>query len=128
MFALTLMNSTFVSRFTSGAKNHYSKNHLNPFVFSSLETCMQAFDSIGELRNGKKNDSSSTTNMSENSRSEGSPAMNSTEINENEGPKIHAITQAEVDEQTKSFITPLVKQLGDFTRHVQGMTTAPHPN
>ena len=44
---------------------------------------MQAFDSIPELRNGKKYDTASSTSMSENSSSENSPTMNSTVSNDN---------------------------------------------
>ena len=66
--------------------------------------------------------------MSENSSSEGSSAMNSTDTNGNEGPEIPEITQAEVDEQIKSFIAFLTRQREDSTRFVQGVTIASNLN
>ena len=50
---------------------------------------MQASESIRELKNGKRYNTAITWTLSENNSSEGSPPMNSHEINENEGPKIH---------------------------------------
>ena len=65
---------------------------------------MKVFDSIRELRNGKKYDTASNAAMSENSNCEGRPALNYTEANETQGPKSRALNQAEVDEQINSFI------------------------
>ena len=66
--------------------------------------------------------------MSEYSSSEGSPAMNPTGTNQNKGTELRTLTQAEVDQLIKSFIAPLVRQLDDLTRIVQGMITASHPD
>ena len=77
---------------------------------------MQAFDSIRELRNGEWYDTASNSIMRENSSSEGSPAKNSLETNENEVPEIPTLTQDEVHELIKSFIAPLTKKLEDFSR------------
>ena len=89
---------------------------------------MQAFDSISELRNSKKYNTASNTTMSESSMSEGSIDMNSTETNENAGPELHALTQAKVDAEIKSFITPLTTQLWDLTRLILGITAASNLN
>ena len=67
---------------------------------------MQVFDSIHELKNGKKYNTASNTTMSKISSSEGSPTMHSTENNEKEGPEIQGINQSEIDEQIRRFITP----------------------
>ena len=89
---------------------------------------MQSFDSLRELRNGKKCEIASNTTMGKNSSSEGSPAMNSAETNENAGLEHRAFLQAEVDEWIKSFIAPLTKELKDWIQFVQGIATASHPN
>ena len=62
--------------------------------------------------------------MSENNSSEGSSAMTFHETNENEGPKIRIWTQEDFDEQIKSFVAPLMRQLEDLTGHVQGLSVA----
>ena len=66
--------------------------------------------------------------MSENCSSEGSTAMNFTETNNNTGPELGTSTQAEVNEQIRSFMASLMRQLEDLIWLVQGMTTASHPN
>ena len=123
---LTELN--FVETLTSEPKSHFSKLHVSPTIKSSLETCIKVFASIRKLRNGKKYDTASNTIKSENSNSEGNPAMNSRGTNKNEDPEVHAITQEEVDEQIKNFIATLTRKLWDLTRLVQGMTTASHAN
>ena len=89
---------------------------------------MQVFDSIHEPKNGKKYNTASNTTMSKKSSSEGSPTMHSTETNENEGPEIQRLTQSEIDEQIKSFITPPHEAVGGFGSACQGITTASHRN
>ena len=69
---------------------------------------MQMFDSFRELSIGKSLNAASKTIMSENISFEDGPAMPSTEANENAGPEVNALTQAEVDEQIKSIIAPLI--------------------
>ena len=64
--------------------------------------------------------------MNEDSSSTGGPSMNSPETNENEDSEMRALTQEEIDEQIKSFIAPLTRQLEDLTRLVSGMTIASH--
>ena len=88
---------------------------------------MQAFDSTRKLRNGKRYNAAKSKTMSKNSRSEGSLAVDSLEINENESPKIRTLTQ-EVNEQIKSFVAALTRRLKDLTQLVQGMSIASHPN
>ena len=82
---------------------------------SSIETCMQTFDSIHELRNGKRYNTAKTTTFSENNSSKGCLTLNSHEINDNEGPEICLLTQNEVNEQIKGFIAPDTRQLDDLT-------------
>ena len=65
--------------------------------------------------------------MNENSSSGGETAINSPETNENEYPEIAALAEEEFDEQIKSFIAPVTKQLEDLNWFVQGMTTASDP-
>ena len=88
---------------------------------------MQAFDLIREPKNVKRYNTARNTIMSGNSISEDNPAINSHETNEIEGPEICVSTQEEVNEQIKSSITYLTRQLEDLTRIIQGMTTASHP-
>ena len=38
------------------------------------------------------------------------------------------LAQEPVNEQTRGFIAPLIRQLEELTRLVQGMTTSRHPN
>ena len=54
---------------------------------------MQAFDPIREHRNGKRYKTANATKMTKISHSEGSSAMSSHEINENEEPEILTLTQ-----------------------------------
>ena len=76
---------------------------------------MKSFDSIRELRNGKIYDTARNTTVNENSISESSSAINFRETNENEVPEIHNLTQEEFNEQIKSFIALLTRQLEDLT-------------
>ena len=89
---------------------------------------MQVFDSIRELRNGERYDTASNAIMRESSCSESSPAKNSPETNENEVPKLPALTQDVVDELVTSFIAPFTQKLEDLTRLARGMATASHSN
>ena len=50
------------------------------------------------------------------------------ENNEREVPEIRTLTQEVVNEQTKGFTAPLARRLGELTRLVQGLVTAPHPS
>ena len=79
---------------------------------------MQTFVSISELRNGKRYNTGKKTTMSESSSSKGSRAVNSHETSKNEGPEIRALTQEEVNEQVKSSIVFLTRQLEDLTQLV----------
>ena len=72
-YAPALLKLPFVSRFTSGARNHYSKILLNPLVKSSFENCVQSFISTHKLTNSEKYDTASNTIMIENISSEGTP-------------------------------------------------------
>ena len=56
--------------------------------------------------------------MSESSSIESSPIMNAPELNVEDEPEVHFLTQVEVNEQIRSHIAPLTKQLEDLTaRH-----------
>ena len=72
---------------------------------------MKAFDSICELTNGMRYDAALYAITCEISSSEGRPATNSPKANDNEGPEIRALTQKEVDEHIKRFVTPLTRLL-----------------
>ena len=74
---------------------------MNPSFMSSLEACMQVFDSIRTLRDGKRYYTTRNTTWSENSSSGGSLANNSDEINERGGPNNRALAQEDVDVQIK---------------------------
>ena len=117
-YILVKLKSSLVNQFTPVIRRHCPIIHLILSINSNLETCVQAFDSIREFRNGKRYNTARTTTMSENRRSEGSHAMNSNEINENDVPEFRSLTQEEVNEKIKSFI---MRHLRDLTRLVQGM-------
>ena len=65
--------------------------------------------------------------VSENKGSESHSAMNSQEFNENEEPEFHTLTQEEVNEQIKSFVAPLTRQVEVLIHLVQGLSVASHP-
>ena len=59
--------------------------------------------------------------------SESHSAMNSQEFNESEDPKIRTLTREEINEQIKSFVAQLTRQLEVLTHRVQGLLVASHP-
>ena len=87
---------------------------------------MQVFDSIREFRNGKRYNTARTMTMGEKISPESSSAVISQETNENEGPKVHSLTQEEDNERIESFIAALTRQLEDLNRLFQGLTVASH--
>ena len=92
----------------------------------SLETCMQVFDSIRKFRNRKRCNTARTMTKREKNSPEGSSAVISQETNENEGPKVHSLTQEEDNERIVSFIAALTRQLEDLNRLLQGLKVASH--
>ena len=106
-----MLSSFLLNKFTSEPISHYSNVHLKSSFNLSLETCMPDFDSIRELTNSKRYYTASNPILSENGSSESCLALELPETNGNEGPEIRALTQQDVEEQNKSFIAPLTKQL-----------------
>ena len=88
---------------------------------------MQSFDSVWQLRNGKKYDTANTLKMNDSKNTESSPIVNAPGRNARDELEVHALTQEEVNEQVRNHIGPLTKQLQDLTRLIQGMTTAQLP-
>ena len=80
---------------------------------------MVALDKFRVLRNGKKYGTATNTNISEDSSSRSNPAMSI--------QSTHLI-QADVNEQTRSFIVPLTKQLDELTRLMQVTSSAQQSN
>ena len=95
---------------------------------SSLETCMQTFDSIREFRNGKRDNIAGTATMGENNSSEGNSNLNSHETNGNEKTEIRTLTHEEGNEQSKNFIAQLTRRLDYLIRLVQGLSVRPYSN
>ena len=54
--------------------------------------------------------------------------MKPSEADKNKVPEIRALTEEGVNEQIKSFIAPLPRQLDDMTWLLQGVTAALYPN
>ena len=79
---------------------------------------MLAFDSIRELKNGKRHNTARKTTLSKNKSSEISSATNFCETKENEGPKIEASRQNAVNEQFENFTASPTRRLDDLTRLV----------
>ena len=65
--------------------------------------------------------------MTENNNTECSPIMKAPERNVDDEPEVHVLTQEEVNEQIKSHIAHVTRQLEVLTRLIQGMSTAQHP-
>ena len=82
---------------------------------------MLVSDTIRVLRNGKKYETATITIMSENSSS----GKNDDVDSESE---TRIPTQEDVNEQMRSCIVPLTKQLEDWIRLVQKMSSAHQPN
>ena len=89
---------------------------------------MQSFDSIQQLKNGKKYDTANGKKISENSYVESSPITNLRERNVEDEPEVHVLTQEELNAQIRNHIGPLSSQLEELTRLIQDKTTAQHPN
>ena len=66
--------------------------------------------------------------MSENGSIEENVTGNSSENVGGEVSEVQTLTEEAVNEQIKRFIAPLIRQLGELTRLVQGMVTTPHPS
>ena len=81
-----------------------------------------------ELRNGKRYQTSTERIVSNDGSTEEIANRISRENVEGEVPELQTSTQDAVNEQNRGFITPLIRQLEEFTRLVQGMTTSRHPN
>ena len=82
---------------------------------SALATCMLSFDSIRQLRNGKKYGTAISIKMSECASAESSPIMNASERNVEDEPEAHVSTQDKVNDQIKNHNAPLTSQLEDLT-------------
>ena len=89
---------------------------------------MQPFDSIRELRNEKKYDTTNSINMSVNNSSESSPILNALEGSVIDESDARTLKQEEIDEQMRKYIAPLARQLEDLTRPIQGIYPAQLPN
>ena len=88
---------------------------------------MPLFDSIRELRNGKKY-KTATISMSEGNSSEANPIIIAHENKSDKECETHILTQEEFDEQIRDYIAHLTRQLEDLTRLIQGMSFAHRPN
>ena len=88
------------------------------------------FNSIdyGELRNGKRYQTSTERIVSNHGTTEEISNRSSLENVKGEIPEIQTLTQEAVNEQIRGFIDPLTRQLEELTRMVQEMTTSRHPN
>ena len=64
--------------------------------------------------------------MSENGSIEGNRVYNTSENAEEEIPEARVLSQKPVNQQVKSFIAPLTRQLEELTRPSQGMATTQH--
>ena len=87
---------------------------------------MKSFDSFRELTNGKKYDTAIYISMSENFES--SPIMNAPERNTDEKLEERILSQEDVNEQIRSYFAPLTKQLENWNRLIQGVSTVQQPN
>ena len=83
---------------------HHFKIHLNSSTNSSLETCVQSFDSIQQLKNGKKYHTVNSTKMNESNSTGGSPNINALERNVENELEVHVSTQEKVNEQIGNHI------------------------
>ena len=81
-----------------------------------------------ELRNGKRYQTSDQRIMSHHGITEEIANRSSSENVEGEIPEFQTLTQEAVNEQIRGFIAPLIRQLEEFIRLVQGMTASCHPN
>ena len=82
-----------------------------------------------ELRNGKRYQTSTERTLSNHGCTEELAANRSLSENvEGEVPEFQTLTQEAVNEQIRGFIAPLIRQLEELTRLVQGMTTSRHSN
>ena len=64
--------------------------------------------------------------MNESNSTEGSPIKTAPERNVDDEPQVHDLTQEEVNEQIRNRNAPLTKQLEEFIRLFQSMSTAQH--
>ena len=120
--------SPFVIQFALEIRNSNSKSHLNSTLISGLETCIQSCDSNRELANGKRYNTARTPTMSENNSSGRNSAMNSYDINENEGPEIFTLTHEQFNRKFKIFFAQFTRQYKDLTQLIQVLLVASHPN
>ena len=67
---------------------------------------MQSFDWVRELRNRKKQNTAISISTSESNSSESDHIMSAPEGNANDKLETRILTQQEVDERIKSYVTP----------------------
>ena len=89
---------------------------------------MPAFDIVQELGNGKKYETATSINLIESNFYERSPILSAHKDNVSIVSEARILTQEEIDDQIKIYITSLTKQLENLTRLIQGMSTAHRPN
>ena len=81
-----------------------------------------------EFRNGKRYNTQTKREMSENDSVDENITVNSSENVEGEVSKINTLTQKAVNGHIKGYIAPLTRQLAELTRLLQGMITILHPS
>ena len=81
-----------------------------------------------ELRNGKRYQTSAEREMSHHGSTEDLVNRSSSENVELENPENQTLTHEAVNKQIRGFIAHLTRQLEEFTRLVQGISTSRHPN
>ena len=91
-------------------------------------TCKPVFDTIRELKNGKKYETTANISISENNCAEIIPTVSAYESNTDTECETRIVTQEEVDEQIRNYNVSLTRQLDDLTRLIQGMSTAHRAN
>ena len=64
--------------------------------------------------------------MKKNGSAEDNRVGNSSKNTLKKVPKVRILSPEAVNEQMKKFIAPLIRQLEELTRPVQGMLTTPH--
>ena len=85
---------------------------------------MPVFDTIRKLWNGRKFETSTNSKMSEINKSEMNPIMSAHVNDTNNETEKRILTQEEVNEQMGNYNAALTRQLRDWNRLIQRMSTS----